>query len=101
MIDYDNPCDMAITTNGYNDFTYDKLMALKTRLTPAKKTSKIVVVSTPMAKSLHGVNVIASDFIPPPVLMYPTGYKDGNKLGKRKRGLITIVNYVGNVLQIK
>jgi len=36
---------------------------------------------------LNGYTVIASPHILDATLKYPTGYKDGNKLGRRKRTL--------------
>ena len=49
---------------------------------------------------LSGLTVIEDSNILP-VLKYPTGYKDGNKLGRRKRNLKEYNMYVvGNNLMV-
>lgn len=101
MIDYDNPLP---------PLNFADVQAMSRRLRPFNRTPNVVVMSTPMSRAgindlfsekynkqighlMHGVKFIIDDNLPPSELKYPTGYKDGNKLGKRKREMVVHTMY--------
>ncbi len=97
MIDWD-----SVVAPPNNELTFATVEALSARLNPIMHQSKTIVVSTPERRlellnphSLFSMEIIVDKNIPHG-LKYPTGHKDGNKLGRRKREMkvntIFIVN---------